>query len=133
MPGGIWTRLQKHVNRETREGWNRELAAGTIPPIKSPEQGAATSVLVATSPDLHGIGGRYFEDCAEAEVLPEGVEGRTGVRAVGPRAVRGRAPLGPLDRDARRARGSHRSAAMTASATRPASAWSSGAPLSSSR
>ena len=80
MPGGIWTRLQKHVNRETREGWNRELAAGTIPPIKSPEQGAATSVLVATSPDLDGIGGRYFEDCAEAEVLPEGVEGRTGVR-----------------------------------------------------
>ncbi len=30
------------------------------------EQGAATSVLVATSALLEGIGGRYFEDCNEA-------------------------------------------------------------------
>ncbi|MFC5032303.1 MULTISPECIES: hypothetical protein [Streptomyces] len=33
---------------------------------KTPEQGTATSVLVATSPLLDGIGGRYFEDCNEA-------------------------------------------------------------------
>ena len=33
---------------------------------KTIEQGAATSVLVATSPQLEGIGGRYFEDCNEA-------------------------------------------------------------------
>jgi NAD(P)-dependent dehydrogenase (short-subunit alcohol dehydrogenase family) len=39
---------------------------------KTPEQGAATSVLVATSPLLEGVGGRYFEDCNEAEPLPEG-------------------------------------------------------------
>ncbi|HET9257459.1 MAG TPA: SDR family NAD(P)-dependent oxidoreductase [Pseudonocardiaceae bacterium] len=37
---------------------------------KSAEQGAATSVLAATSPQLHGIGGRYFEDCNEAKVIP---------------------------------------------------------------
>jgi hypothetical protein len=36
---------------------------------KTPQQGAATSVLLATSPLLEGIGGRYFEDCNE--VLPE--------------------------------------------------------------
>ena len=36
---------------------------------KTPDQGAATSVLVATSPQLEGIGGRYFEDCNEATVL----------------------------------------------------------------
>ena len=36
---------------------------------KTIEQGAATSVLVATSPQLDGIGGRYFEDCNEARVL----------------------------------------------------------------
>jgi hypothetical protein len=35
---------------------------------KTPQQGAATSVLAAASPLLHGIGGRYFEDCRE--VLP---------------------------------------------------------------
>src|SRR5262249_21195277 len=37
---------------------------------KSVEQGAATSVLVATSPRLDGVGGRYFEDCNEAEAIP---------------------------------------------------------------
>ena len=37
--------------------------------IKTLEQGAATSVFVATSPQLEGIGGRYFEDCREAVVL----------------------------------------------------------------
>jgi hypothetical protein len=36
---------------------------------KTTEQGAATSVLVATSPQLDGIGGRYFEDCNQASVL----------------------------------------------------------------
>jgi hypothetical protein len=37
--------------------------------LKTPEQGAATSVLLATSPQLEGIGGRYFEDCNEARVV----------------------------------------------------------------
>jgi hypothetical protein len=37
--------------------------------FKTIEQGAATSVLVATSPQLEGIGGRYFEDCNEATVV----------------------------------------------------------------
>jgi hypothetical protein len=34
--------------------------------FKTVEQGAATSVLLATSPLLDGVGGRYFEDCNEA-------------------------------------------------------------------
>ena len=37
--------------------------------FKTIEQGAATSVLVATLPQLDGIGGRYFEDCNEAVVV----------------------------------------------------------------
>jgi len=36
---------------------------------KTPEQGAATSVLVAVSPFLEGISGRYFADCNEAPVV----------------------------------------------------------------
>jgi NAD(P)-dependent dehydrogenase (short-subunit alcohol dehydrogenase family) len=36
--------------------------------FKTPEQGAATSTYVATSPQLDGIGGRYFENCQEADV-----------------------------------------------------------------
>ena len=38
---------------------------------KTPAQGAATSVLLAASPLLAGIGARYFEDCNEAPVLRE--------------------------------------------------------------
>jgi hypothetical protein len=36
---------------------------------KTLEQAAATSVLVATSPQLEGIGSRYFEDCNDAPVV----------------------------------------------------------------
>jgi len=36
---------------------------------KTPQEGAATSVLLATSPLLDGIGGRYFADCNEAPVV----------------------------------------------------------------
>ena len=38
---------------------------------KTPQQGAATSVLLAASPLLDGVGGRYFEDCAEAPIVTE--------------------------------------------------------------
>ena len=37
--------------------------------LKTPEQGAATSVYVATAPTLEGVGGRYYEDCAESPVV----------------------------------------------------------------
>jgi NAD(P)-dependent dehydrogenase (short-subunit alcohol dehydrogenase family) len=56
-PGAIATGLQKHTG-------------GLRTPVerrKSPEQGAATTVLLAASPLLDGISGRYFEDCNEAE------------------------------------------------------------------
>ncbi|MDX6404158.1 MAG: hypothetical protein QOH70_1613 [Blastocatellia bacterium] len=45
--------------------------------LKTIEQGAATSVFVATSPLLDGIGGRYFEDCNEARVLDPGAQDTT--------------------------------------------------------
>lgn len=31
-----------------------------------PEQGAATSTLLAASPLVQGVGGRYFENCVQA-------------------------------------------------------------------
>jgi hypothetical protein len=37
--------------------------------FKTIAQGTATSVLVATSPQLEHVGGRHFEDCNEAAVL----------------------------------------------------------------
>ncbi|MEG3175371.1 SDR family NAD(P)-dependent oxidoreductase [Sphingomonas sp. RB3P16] len=56
-PGAIATGLQKHTG-------------GLKTPVerrKTVEQGAATTVLLAASPLLHDVGGRYFEDCNEAE------------------------------------------------------------------
>jgi hypothetical protein len=38
---------------------------------KTIEQGAATSVLLAGSPLVEGISGRYFDDCQEASVVDE--------------------------------------------------------------
>lgn len=58
-PGAIATGLQKHTG-------------GLKTPVerrKSPQQGAATSVLLAASPLLNGVSGRYFEDCAESHVV----------------------------------------------------------------
>jgi NAD(P)-dependent dehydrogenase (short-subunit alcohol dehydrogenase family) len=58
-PGAIATNLQKHTGGLKTPPEKR----------KTPQQGAATSVLLATSPLLAGIGGRYFEDCNEAAVV----------------------------------------------------------------
>jgi NAD(P)-dependent dehydrogenase (short-subunit alcohol dehydrogenase family) len=45
--------------------------------VKNIEQGAATSVLLAASPLVDGVTGRYFEDCQEAVPFEPGV--RRGV------------------------------------------------------
>jgi NAD(P)-dependent dehydrogenase (short-subunit alcohol dehydrogenase family) len=63
-PGAIAeTNLSRHMDPEVL----RQLESGGTYTFKSVDQGAATSVLVATSPALEGVGGRYFEDCNEAE------------------------------------------------------------------
>jgi NAD(P)-dependent dehydrogenase (short-subunit alcohol dehydrogenase family) len=79
MPGGIRTNLQRHVSEEELARLRAASAGGGMQ-WKTPEQGAATSVLVATSPLLEGIGGRYFEDCNEAEPAEPGLR-RRGVAA----------------------------------------------------
>jgi NAD(P)-dependent dehydrogenase (short-subunit alcohol dehydrogenase family) len=73
MPGGIATNLQRHVGAEYIER-ARAQSGGRIR-LKTVEQGAATSVLLAASPQLEGVGGRYFEDCHEAELLTKRSEG----------------------------------------------------------
>lgn len=81
MPGGIWTPLQRHWSEEKRRAGQeqaRQAEAAGVFRMKTPEQGAATSVLLAASPLLAGIGGRYFEDCNEAEVV-DTIDGIHGV------------------------------------------------------
>jgi len=89
MPGGIWTNLQRHWDPAVLAATKAQVTAAGFS-AKTPEQGAATSVLLATSPALQGIGGRYFEDCHEAETVPELVDGLYGVRdfALDPVAAR---------------------------------------------
>jgi NAD(P)-dependent dehydrogenase (short-subunit alcohol dehydrogenase family) len=89
MPGVIMTNLQRYVDDETRAEWSRSGRLAGMQ-LKSAEQGAATSVLLATSPDLEGVSGRYFEDCNEAEVVPEDHEVSSGVReyALDPEAAK---------------------------------------------
>ena len=48
--------------------------------MKSPEQGAATSVWCATSPELDGLGGVYCENCDIARALPADSTDMLGVR-----------------------------------------------------
>lgn len=58
-PGAIATNLQRHTGGlRTPEPYR-----------KTVEQGAATSVFLAASPLVEGVGGRYFEDVDEAPVV----------------------------------------------------------------
>ena len=75
-PGAISaTNLSRHMDADTLA---TVVASGTYR-YKTIEQGAATSVLVATSPLLEGVGGRYFEDCNEAQVVEADPEAAFGV------------------------------------------------------
>lgn len=84
MPGGILTALQRHLDPEYGRGADERFrAAGSR--LKTVEQGAATSVLLAASPLLEGVGGKYFEDCHEAAVVDHRDE--FGISGVAPYAL----------------------------------------------
>jgi len=67
-PGAVQTNLGRHVTIQDAidMGWLKEDGSVTEGVMKNIDQGAATSVWVATAPELDGIGGRYFEDCHQA-------------------------------------------------------------------
>ena len=59
-PGAVASRLG------TQNGWVGKLVTGLLKPFfKTPDQGARTSVHVATVPELDGISGAYFAKCRE--------------------------------------------------------------------
>jgi NAD(P)-dependent dehydrogenase (short-subunit alcohol dehydrogenase family) len=64
-PGAIETNLVRHLD----PAYVEQLRESGVYQYKTAEQGAATSVLAATSPLLEGVGGRYFQDCNEAPVV----------------------------------------------------------------
>jgi NAD(P)-dependent dehydrogenase (short-subunit alcohol dehydrogenase family) len=65
-PGAIEaTNLSRYLDPDHLE----QLRVSGVYRYKTIEQGAATSVFVATSPQLEGVGGRYFEDCNESPIV----------------------------------------------------------------
>jgi NAD(P)-dependent dehydrogenase (short-subunit alcohol dehydrogenase family) len=83
-PGVIHTKLQRHLDRETmvRFGAMDEAGELLVPSHwKTAAQGASTSALLAGSPTVAGVTGRYFEDNREAPVVPGGPEATGGVAA----------------------------------------------------
>jgi NAD(P)-dependent dehydrogenase (short-subunit alcohol dehydrogenase family) len=100
-PGGIITDLIRHMTDEDlrANGLSREDKPGSVPAgrsvaeggdFKTIEQGAATSVWCATSPQLDGVGGVYCQDVDVAEILPADSESNVGVRsyAIDPAAAK---------------------------------------------
>lgn len=87
-PGRIRTNLMRFIGDEHNpsapaafEGTSTAIRWKTI------EQGAATSVLLAASPLVAGVSGRYFEDCEEAAPAEPGVRRGVAPYAVDPEAA----------------------------------------------
>ncbi|XP_019896362.1 retinol dehydrogenase 13 isoform X2 [Esox lucius] len=70
-PGVIRTELSRHV-----ESWfpmmRAILSAPSMLLMKTPSQGAQTSIYCAVTPGLESKSGCYFSDCAVKELAPEG-------------------------------------------------------------
>ncbi len=69
-PGGIHTPLQRHLTQEELIALGVLDENGNDIPgrFKTPEQGAATQVWAATSPQLADLGGLFLEDCDVAGI-----------------------------------------------------------------
>ena len=89
-PGGIVTDLIRHMSQAQIDA--SEILDRTGKPIidpehnkKTPQQGAATTVWCATSPQLNGMGGVYCADCDIARALPS--DDSKEMQGVRPRAT----------------------------------------------
>ena len=75
-PGAIVTDLARHMSVEELQKLGAVDAHGQpvvdiARGMKNPQQGAATSVWAATSPQLDGMGGVYCEDCDISPVMDD--------------------------------------------------------------
>jgi NAD(P)-dependent dehydrogenase (short-subunit alcohol dehydrogenase family) len=79
MPGNVAsTALARHMSPNDLDTFG-ERTTLALPPVKTIEQGAATSVLLAASPEVEGVTGRYYEDCAESVEVTERGDHTAGV------------------------------------------------------
>jgi NAD(P)-dependent dehydrogenase (short-subunit alcohol dehydrogenase family) len=76
-PGLIFTGLMTHVDKDMMETWDKDPNIGKA--LKSPQQGAATTVWAATAQALEGQGGKYLEECRVSEIVnPDPVSNEPG-------------------------------------------------------
>jgi len=72
-PGVVQTELWRHLF-DPSSFWRRTARFLAAPFLffgfKSPQHGAQTSIFCAVAPELNGISGKYFSDCAEKEASP---------------------------------------------------------------
>ena len=81
-PGWIHTNLAHHLDKATLQSLGAMDPDGNlITPdyYKTPAQGAATTVLLAASPLVNGVTGRYFEDNQESATVDGGPDAMAGV------------------------------------------------------
>jgi NAD(P)-dependent dehydrogenase (short-subunit alcohol dehydrogenase family) len=88
-PGGVLTDLVRYMTDEELSAYGiyREKGVAKIPDVtkvperfKTIEQGAATTIWAAVSPQLNGKGGVYCEDCDIAPMVPADSKLNSGVR-----------------------------------------------------
>jgi NAD(P)-dependent dehydrogenase (short-subunit alcohol dehydrogenase family) len=81
-PGKIFTPLQRHLTQGEMiaAGWLDAAGHPADPTFKTTQQGAATQVWAATSPQLNGVGGLYCEDCEIAAIAADERSSFVGVR-----------------------------------------------------
>lgn len=70
-PGIVDTEIIRHMSF-----FNSTFSAIFLKPfmwmfVKSPQQGARTTVYIALEESLQGVSGKYFNNCAEDEVAPQ--------------------------------------------------------------
>jgi NAD(P)-dependent dehydrogenase (short-subunit alcohol dehydrogenase family) len=86
-PGIIMTNLSRHMQQADYEALMSRTPPGEELVFKSVEQGAATTVWAATSPELDGKGGIYLEDCHIATPAKPGSNGGVEPYALDPAAA----------------------------------------------
>jgi NAD(P)-dependent dehydrogenase (short-subunit alcohol dehydrogenase family) len=69
-PGGVATGLQREFTAKQMDYLARAEAEGAFT-WKTPQQGAATTLVAAVAPEFAHTGGHYLDDCREAHTVPD--------------------------------------------------------------
>ncbi|XP_020377469.1 retinol dehydrogenase 14 [Rhincodon typus] len=71
-PGIVRTNLGRHINIPLLGQPIFKMVSWAF--FKTPEQGAQTTLYLATSPEVEGVSGKYFGDCKQEDLLPKATD-----------------------------------------------------------